>query len=225
MRADARGCTFGEDSELLIGGNSDLRRASQIAIDVMCDDFKAPLGTVRLDVSSLPAQETEEWVALKSGTGEIKITMQRQWVGVDAGDIERHREVGATRLRQSLESAAQREEPVAKENAPILFHMMLSDHSRAELLWHRDARAELRAAMEAELRDIDREAEIGRRETLNGNVAKKKRGAGGAGGAASGGSAGEGEAKEEEARLAAVASKSGIGGVFIMYRYILCESC
>ena len=121
VRADAGGCTFGEDSELLIGGNSNLRRASKIAIDVMCDDFKAPLGTVRLDVSSLPAQETREWVPLKSGTGEIKITMQRQWVGVDAGDVERRREVGATRLRRSLESAAQRDEPVAKVRAHSFF--------------------------------------------------------------------------------------------------------
>ena len=96
--------------------------------------------------------------------------------------------------------------PTTQENAPILFHMMLSDHSRAELLWHRDARAELRAAMEAELRDIDREAEIGRREhsSNSSGAAMKKRAAAGGGGA--------GEAKEEEARLAAVASKSGIGG-------------
>ena len=193
VRAQVGGCAFSDDAELLIGGNSDLRRASQIAIDVMCDDFKVPLGTLRLDVTSLPAQETQEWVALKS-TGEIKITMQRQWIGVDADQVERRREVGATRLRRSLESAAQREEPEAKENAPVLFHMLLADHSRAELLWHRDARAELRAAIEAELRDIDREAEIGRRRFQKSEAGATKR------------------EQEESERIDAVASNSGIGG-------------
>lgn len=49
----------------------------------------------------------------------------------------------------------------AANNYPILFFQMSQDHVLPDLIWNAQTRSELRAALEAELREIEREIELG----------------------------------------------------------------
>lgn len=46
------------------------------------------------------------------------------------------------------------------ENFPVFFHMAMEDHQRAELVWNTETRAELKRALEAELRELERERSL-----------------------------------------------------------------
>jgi DnaJ homolog subfamily C member 13 len=47
------------------------------------------------------------------------------------------------------------------ENFAIFFHMIMQEHDLPDLIWSAQTRGELRAALEAELREIEREIELG----------------------------------------------------------------
>lgn len=47
------------------------------------------------------------------------------------------------------------------ENYAVFFHMLMQDHNLPDLIWNSQTRAELRSALEAELREIEAEIELG----------------------------------------------------------------
>lgn len=48
-----------------------------------------------------------------------------------------------------------------EDNFAVFFHMILNDHQLPDLIWNTQTRGELRAAIEGELREIEREIELG----------------------------------------------------------------
>ena len=82
----------------------------------------------------------------------MRLVLQRLEQSDDAGDTSTRDR--CSRLKGAVKKAKEKPPP---ENVLALFFNALDDHSRAELLWHRDSRAELRAAIDAELRDLTQE--------------------------------------------------------------------
>ena len=83
------------------------------------------------------------------------------------------------------------------DNFSIFFHMLMRDHNLPDLMWNTQTREELRSALEAELREIEKEVELGGTATtgINANITNKVE-------KADGGEkkeeAGEGEAETKE---------------------------
>jgi len=143
---------------------------------------------------------------------ESEMTTGKRFMSIFNGPSKEERAAEERQTMKAAEAAVQAERELAlsklggdgqHENYTTLFFQISQDHAIADLLWSAEQRAELRASLEAELKQVDEEIVQGGIVSLDdgaeGNVTNNKQGASGeAEGAASGAGSGASESKGGE---------------------------
>ena len=91
---------------------------------------------------------------------------KRGFWGQRIEDVEKTRNMAAAAAAavsaaQAMVKAKIEGESGKEENFAVFFFQMTQDHTMPDLIWNQQTRGELRAALEAELREIEREIELG----------------------------------------------------------------
>lgn len=142
------------DTDIYVGDRCNLKKVEELRIEVVQGnpgETGVIVGSVTVQMSRVKTSSKAKKHSLEP-EGSLRLVVQRLEQGADESDTSTRDR--CSRLKGAVKKAKEKPPP---ENVLALFFNALDDHSRAELLWHRDSRAELRAAIDAELRDLTQE--------------------------------------------------------------------